>query len=147
MITANDWKQTGKVFLWRYKDESKRFSGWHITADREGARSFGSLLDAFLHSNTDARRTILLSVPTKRELRVPNCNKKADPAERLVLEFVTKENSCWSLSGDDQETILRVGRSNLLNLRNGLTDIEDGKGDYCIGEEGQELWFWWRLNA
>ncbi len=146
-MIVNEWKQTGRVFLWRYEDPSKASSGWHMTTDGEGARSLLALIDAFLLSAVDARRTVRLSIPTERELRVPNYNKKADPAEKLVLEFVAQENSLWSLSCKDKKATLKAGRSSLLNLGNGLADIEKGRGDYCIGEKGQELWFWWRLNA
>jgi hypothetical protein len=146
-MTVNDWKQDGNVYLWRFKDDSRKFSGWHMTADGDGSRSLNSLLDIFLQSDIDARRTVRLTMPTEKELRVPNYNKKADPAEKLLLEFVAKENSLWSLSCEDKKTTLRVGRTNLLNLRNGIEDIEKGKGDYCIGEKGQELWFWWKIHT
>jgi hypothetical protein len=146
-MTSNDWKQTGNVYLWRYKDDSKKFLGWHMTADEEGAMSFVSLVDIFLQSDTDARRTVRLTIPIEREVSVPNFNRKADPAEKLVLEIVAKENSLWSLSGKGKKITLRVGRSHLLTLRDGIDGIEKGKGDYCIGEKGQELWFWWRIPA
>ncbi len=147
IMTVNDWKQTGNIYLWRYKDDAKRFSGWHMTADDEGARSLARLVDLFLASGTDAKRTIRLTIPTDRELRVPNFNRKADPAEKLVLESVAGDDSLWSLTGGDKKATLRVGRSHLPGLRRGMEDIEKGKGDYCIGEEGQELWFWWRIDA
>jgi len=118
-MTPNDWKQSGHLYLWRYNDPSKKFSGWHMTTDGEGARSLVSLVDLFLHSDTDAKRTLRLTAPTQTELRVPNFKKKADPAERLVLEFVAKEESSWSLSAEGKSCTLRIGHSHLLSLRAG----------------------------
>jgi hypothetical protein len=42
--TVARWKQQGRVYLWRYKENRKNYPGWHFTAD---AVACNALLELF----------------------------------------------------------------------------------------------------
>jgi hypothetical protein len=148
-MTADDWKQTGNIYLWRYKDNPKNLPGHHLTADHEGIESVSMLIQMLLQSSTETKRTLRLTAPKDTESAVPDprSKKKIESVEKLVLQFEAQNDSFWSLTGDKNKLMLRAGRTKLLKLREGLKDIEKGRGDYYIGPKGQELWFWWRTTV
>jgi hypothetical protein len=39
--------------------------------------------------------------------------------------------------------ILECSQQQVECIIKGVEDIQRGKGDYCIGEDEQVLWFWW----
>ncbi len=135
------------VYLWRYEENPKNYRGWHLTADSKGVRSLLELIDLMLKSSVPTRRTIKSSILTEKELSVPNCKKKAISAAKIVLLNKKDDNEYWSIS-ETQGTVTFEGEDNALRkLKDGLTDIQNNKGDYFIGGKGHELWFWWYIGG
>ena len=146
MIT-DKWKQSGSIFLWRYEENPKNYRGWHLIADSKGVRSLMELIDLMLKSSDEARRSIKINIPTENELRVPGCKKKAISTTKFVLLKKKDNSDCWSIFEEQDAIKLEAGDNALRQLKNGLTDIQNNKGDYFIGTTGHELWFWWYIDS
>ncbi len=100
-----------------------------------------------LKSVDEAKRTIKMDRPTENELKVTNCKSKAIPSAKMI--FLNKKDSKnkWKISDDQGTATLEADDESLCKLRDGLADIQNGRGDYFIGTKGQELWFWWHLDC
>jgi hypothetical protein len=141
-MNINEWKQTGKIYVWRYRDNPKNYRGWHMTANKSGCKSALNLLQTFTHSSIEFWRTIQLSVPTSDQYGVPNCSSKPIAESKLVINKNEKPDF-WKLENKDDKLFLEMGINYIHKLMSGVTDIQNNKGDYFIGSKGQELWFWW----
>jgi hypothetical protein len=142
------WNQQGKVYLWRYEGPPRNYPGGHLTADHAGVRSLIQLLELILNSPYSAKALINLSQPAEGELDVPNCSARCMPCRRWLLVYRgdTQDKELWKLSLSNEEVVLETSRQGMESLLKGLRDIAAGKGDYCIGADGSELWFWWRTE-
>lgn len=142
-MNTNTWKQSGNVYLWRYEENPRDLQGWHLTADPKGVLSLLELIDRMLKSNGEVRRTIKSTTPTNNELRVPSRIKKAISAAKIVLLNKKDASEYWRISEAQGVVTLEAGDRTLGRLKDGLIDIQNNRGDYFIGEKGNELWFWW----
>lgn len=148
----NDWKQIGDVFLWHYPGGSRNYCGWHLTADKAGANSLMSLLDAFRACSEYRRRKVRLSAPTQAMLAVPNYQAKHQAGAALEIKYLPgdEHSSQWKLSAEGGRVTVALGHGKLMELRQGLQDVAKGEGDYAIGPadkadwESMCLWFWWQ---
>jgi len=145
-MNTNNWKQSGNVYLWRYVENPKNYRGWHLTADSKGVWSLIELIDLMLKSNDETKRTIKSNIPTENELGVPNCKKKAISTAKIVLLNKKDNNEYWSISEAQGVVTFEAGDNALRRLKDGLTDVQNKKDDYFIGEKGHELWFWRHIS-
>ena len=148
MHRAHSWKQTGNVSLWRYTGNERNYPGWHLTADTAGCESLIALLDALAADGIPASRAVEITPPSKAQLGVPN-NKSGSAAWRspskLRVTF-SSDPADWSFPPDLEPAVLAVGSDRLAELREGISGIPHGRGDYSIGSAGNgssRLWFWW----
>ena len=146
MTLANAWRQSGRISLWRYIENERNYPGWHFNADIAGCQSFEELLNA-LATDGSGSRTISLTSPTVRELQVPNNRggraKWMAPAKFRVI--LSQSSSEWYFPSALDTATLSVGTDWLGPLREGLSGIPKGQGDYSIGgseDENLQLWFW-----
>lgn len=141
------WKPSGTVSLWRYTVNTRNYPGWHLNADATGCRSLLDLLDA-LATEPGSYRTIPLRPPSETQLEVPN-NRRAPLVTATKLQLALSDMPTqWRFPPDHDPASLTIGSDWLAPLRKGLLDITQGRGDYSIGNEGNEsqrLWFWWGL--
>jgi hypothetical protein len=147
-LQSDRWQQSGSVWLWRYRGSDRNFPGWHLTADDTGAASLVELLDALANGNQQAFRTLQLGRPTPAILSVPN-NPNAEwvaPA-KLRIGFTAHPNE-WVLTCADATAQLTLGREWYPVLRQAVTRIPFGEGDFSIGppDSSQRLWLWWYLS-
>ena len=144
---VNKWRQQGRIYLWRYAGTSRNHSGWHMTADEVGCQSLLDLLDIMRDAQYAAKRTVQLTRPGEREL-TSGCSARPRPATRLELSHSKPKMAPahWCLAVEGARVTLELGAERLEELREGIQGIPSGNGDYCIGDDGQELWFWWRAE-
>jgi hypothetical protein len=148
MYRAHAWKQSGKVSLWYYTENERSFPGWHLTADRVGCESLIALLDALAAEGIAASRLVEVRPPSKAQLGIPN-NKSGLAAWKAPnkLRIAFSENPQeWSFPLDLDPAVLTIGSDWLAPLREGISGIPHGHGDYSIGPTGKGspgLWFWW----
>jgi hypothetical protein len=147
----HSWKQNGAVSIWRYTEFEKKFGGWHLSADDAGVESLLQLFTA-LQSEPGAHRTVAITPPSKRLLKVPNYQQgraKWIAPSKLQLRFSSAPET-WELPGDLEPARLSVGASYLPELVTAVKGIPRGEGDFSMGSrdgESLRLWFWWWLDA
>ena len=141
-MNINKWKQSGNIYIWRYQDNPRNYPGWHLSANNSGCISFSELLQALIDSPPEANRTVQLSVPTEKQFCVPNCNRKPIAETKLRIKRSGNTDK-WALTKNEDKLQLDIGIVYLQKFISGIADIQQGKGDYCIGRDNQELWFWW----
>ena len=152
---VNTWKQSGKIYLWKYEENTKNYPGWHLHANNEGCASLQELIELMVKAKFSSERTISIIPPTAKILMVPN-NKggkaKWLSVDRIKVKFVKGESDSeeWSLQHKHPQLFLTIGENKLKALEKGIKDIAKGKGDYSIGykeettdSEPSCLWFWW----
>lgn len=149
------WTQSGRIFLWRYCENTRNYPGWNLTADGEGCASLQELIDLFDGARWTCGQTIRLIRPNERVLCVPNNRGgKASWISRESLRLQYPKNKVphehWSLTFDQREVVLQLGARKLVDLRDGVSAIMNGRGDYAIGPDAESrfdeecLWFWGR---
>lgn len=148
MQSANSWKQSGRISIWRYTENERNYPGWNLNADRAGCHSLLNLLDA-LAADGAGSRSIAITAPTKAQLGVPNnmggqAAWVAPEKLRLTLSLVADK---WSFPPDLDPALIEVGSTWLQALREGIAGIPEGRGDYAIGKGSLRLWFWWGGRA
>jgi len=134
------------VCLWRYKNNTRNYPGYHLSADLEGCR--------FLRENLSTignRLTIPLNKPDKAVLSVPNNQggrARFISGGKLRVEIIANLSDDHFEFDEREETIvLTCSRSQIGCLLRGIEDIESGEGDYCIrGDGAHALWFWWQTG-
>jgi hypothetical protein len=140
------WKQAGRISLWRYVEHSRHFPGWHLNADQDGCQSLARLLELF-SIDCAGSRTVELAAPTEAQLRVPNNKGGLAPCiapAKLKITF-SQEPDHWSFPPETEPATLAVGKIWIEAIRQGLADIPMRRGDYSVGprQSSLPLWFWW----
>jgi hypothetical protein len=152
---VNKWKQHGKVYLWRYRQPSPNWAGWHMTADDPGCESVLDLLARMKTAQWPSQQSLAIEKPTQAVLAVPNYRDETWSApQRWKLKFSKGQvaDDFWSLAQADSEVTLILGASKLAELSDGIQAVRGGEGDYAIGPDDQEtgaessLSFWWMLK-
>ena len=148
MYRTHSWKQSGNISLWYYTENEHNFPGWHLTADPAGCESLIALLDALAADGVIASRSVEITPPSRAQLGVPN-NKSGLAAWQAPgkLRIAFSDNPAdWSFPLDLDPAVLTIGSDWLAPLREGISGITQGRGDYSIGGAGKgssRLWFWW----
>ena len=151
-LHSRSWQQNGSISLWRYTENERNYPGWHLTADMSGCASLVALLDALLNDGIEASRVIKISAPTPTILQVPN-NRGGQAGwrspERLRVTY-SKTQSFWAFPKQLGSAELTIGADWLVRMRDAVTGIPQGQGDYSIGADEHDnlpLWFWWQPAA
>jgi hypothetical protein len=148
--TVKRWRLHGHAHLWRYSGFGVRnYPGWHVTADAKACTSLLELIGLLQASPFSGRAIIPLTAPSALELSVPNASLRHTAATSFRLDYspTTPSPDHWKLTADEGQVRLEVGSGTLAQLQQGVEDIARHKGDYCIGNDGEELWFWWHLGS
>ena len=141
------WKQDGRVYLWRYRGNPRSYPGWHLTADGRGSDSLLRLFDLMLSATYSSHQTMQITAPGEQQLAVPGCSAAVLPAVSLTLRYPKSSvpDGEWSLRDESGEIHLTVGWLRLEQLQKGVEDLRNGEGDYAIAIEKSEeecLWVW-----
>ena len=130
--------------MWRYLDNDRNYRGWHLNADKTGCQSLIELIDALARDGGGMRHVPLVT-PTAAQLGVPN--KRDSPWVSSDKWRVTYAGAGadWIFGEGNTPASLTFGESWLQPLREGISGIARGRGDYTIGDskQGERLWFWW----
>ena len=145
------WKQRGIISLWRYTENSRNYTGWHLSADAVGCASLLELLQALTASPESAYRTVHVTPPSPTTLKVPNFRsaKWVAPTKwRIAFEPNKEATSLWNIETQQDSMNLTLGGTMIQELASGVKDISRGEGDYSIGGSDRQprLWFWWWLD-
>jgi len=135
--------QNMKICIWRYKDNTRNYPGYHLSADAEGCRVLRERLNQIRDYEVFA-----LTPPDMGVLAVPNNQGgRARYFEGRKLQVHTSASLAPNtFRWEEQGTtfILTCSQEQIARILAGVDDIEKGEGDYSIGGgDDQALWFWW----
>ena len=95
-----EWKQTGKLYLWRYLENTRNYSGWNIAFNRECRESMMSLVSKILKNRVASIDILKISKPTRKVLRIPNNmhgKAKWESPSRLIFVYNGENSQDWSI--------------------------------------------------
>ena len=132
------------IALWRYLENERNYPGYHLTADSSGSQLLRDQISSMLNRQT-ASVEIALAPPTQPVLEVPN-NRRGQARcvffSILRLQRSQRENE-FKITENAGACQLLASLDFLAQIRAGVENISHGHGDYSIGAEREQLWFWW----
>lgn len=141
-----EWKQEGRIFVWRYPKQNKHAGEWHFTGDPVGCRSLRNLIDRMAGGGA-CHRTLKIASATAAISAVPNFG--APKTGRFTTMRIAFEPDAGDLSMDEDgdKLILTFGNKRLRALRAAFAEVEVGIGDFDIATSDDRKekgwWFWW----
>jgi hypothetical protein len=135
------WKQAGRLFFWRFTENTRNFPGWHFMVDRAASLSIAALLRGMAQRTSACARTIVVSLPTAEVLSIPNNrNSQCVAPERLRIELDLSSGDAWALDEDGAVVHWRLGVERLRHM----ADVFADPVKYFDSTVGQEppLWSW-----
>jgi hypothetical protein len=138
---VDSWKQAGRLFFWRFTENTRNFPGWHFMVDRAASTSIAALLRSMAQSESLCSRTIVVSLPTPEVLSIPNNrNSQCVAPERLRIELDLSGGDAWALVEDGAVVHWRLGAESLRRV----ADVFADPAKYFGSTVGQEpvLWSW-----
>ena len=141
---VDSWKQAGRLFFWRFTENTRNYPGWHFMVDRAASTSIAALLRSMAQSESPCSRTVVVSLPTTDVLSVPNNRQSPCVApERLRIELAISEAKSWLLTEDGAVVHWHLGADSLRMVADVFADPMK-YFDSTIGEE-PVLWSWGML--
>lgn len=143
------FKVSGKVFLWKYKDDQRNYPGWNLTVDKAASQNLVDLLDLMESCEWSTKKNLITEEPTQAQLNVPNNQHgQADwkSAQQLTLNSRKLESDdFWAVIEDNGDVEIQFGKGKLKQLRTAIAEVPLGKGDFAISDTIEEniLYFWW----
>ena len=138
---VDSWKQAGRLFFWRFTENTRNFPGWHFMVDVAASASIAALLRSMSQSESPCSRTIVVSLPTAEVLSIPN-NRGAQcvAPERLRIESDPSVKDAWALVEDGAAVHWRLGAQTLRNVAAVFAD----PAKYFDSSVGKDpvLWSW-----
>lgn len=140
------WRQSGRLFLWRFTENVRNYPGWHFMLDRAGSISISQLMHAMSRTSGNCIRTVQISQPTTEVLRVPN-NKASGciAPTKLRIELDTADPTAWVLDDDGVAAQWRLGSSHASTVADAFADPAK-YFDSSIGA-APGLWSWGLLKG
>lgn len=140
-------RPVGRVCLWKYASDSRNYAGTHLTADPAGCDTILAALAKLENATKASSVQLPIVAPGRVELDVVAHRAPVISAATWTIRHDPQsEATTWRLSWTPKTVLLEVGLDRLAEFRAGVEDVRRGEGDYCIGAEGEELWFWWRVQ-
>jgi hypothetical protein len=138
---VDSWKQAGRLFFWRFTEDTRNYPGWHFMVDHAASTSIAGLLRSMAQSEFLCSRTVVVSLPTTDVLSVPNNRQSPCVApERLRIELAVSDARCWLLIEDGAVVHWQLGADSLRKVADVFADPMK-YFDSTIGEE-PVLWSW-----
>lgn len=148
----NKLKVKGKIYIWKYLENSRNYPGWNITTDKIGGESLLKLIDLMITCKWSSKKTFQTIEPNKNQLNVPNNkNGKAEwkSVQNLTLNLKKEiEPDFWEIIDKGNEIEILLGNNSLLKLEKAIKRILNNDGDFAIyssNDDENVLYFWWNL--
>ena len=135
------WKQAGRLFFWRFTENTRDFPGWHFMVDPAAGKSIAALLRSMAQSTSACSRTVVVSLPTTEVLSVPNNrNSQCVAPERLRIEFAPSGVKSWAFAEDGAVVHWQLGADGL----RAAAEVFANPAKYFDSTIGEEtvLWSW-----
>jgi hypothetical protein len=137
-----------RIHFWRYRENTRNYPGYHLTADADGCAHLSTVLSAHEAARRPMSTSLALAPLTPEVLSVPgNSRGNATVVALASLDLVTDPSypdERFIVSDNGSTCRLELSRDQAGCVLEGVADILRGKGDYCIGGDGDHVvWFWW----
>lgn len=148
----NKLKIKGKIYIWKYLENSRNYPGWNITTDKIGGENLLELIDLMKICNWSSKKSIKTIEPSNNQLNVPNNrNGRAEwkSAQNLTLNLNKEiEPDFWEVIDKENDIEILLGKNSLLKFENSIRRILNNDGDFAISDNEEEniLYFWWNLE-
>jgi hypothetical protein len=146
-------KIDGKVYTWKYLENSRNYPGWNFTVDKTASRSLVELLNLMKQCAWSSRKEIQISKPTKNQIKVPN-NQNGIAKWKTVTKLIltskkTAEKEFWQVMENENEIEIQFGESKLVDFEKAIRGIAKGIGDFAITSESEDniLYLWWYCES
>jgi hypothetical protein len=140
------WKQSGRLFFWRFTENVRDYPGWNFMLDSAGSTSVAGLLLAMSKSSEDCSRIVQISHPTTEVLRVANnLGAGCVAPTKLRIELDAADADTWSLEDDGVALHWRLGTRTAAAAADAFADPLDYV-DSKIGSR-PPLWSWGLLKS
>jgi len=135
------------IYLWTYKQRNRNYAGHHLSADAEGAEYLIELFGRLETTTKSKSKTVQLSPVTKKILSVPGYNAPVVKYNEWKIDLDTEaKDEYFEITGNGSNCILNLSSAQAGCILEGAKDISQGKGDYCIGgDKDNVIWFWWHI--
>lgn len=143
----------GKVYAWKYLQNSRNYPGWNFTVDKIASGSLLELLDLMKHCEWSSRKEIVISNPTENQIKVANNQNgsaKWKTVSRLILSSKKNiEKELWKVIEKETEIEIQFGENKLIEFEKAISGIPKGIGDFAITSDSEEniLYLWWNIES
>jgi hypothetical protein len=141
--TAHRWKQRGDIYLWRYLDNARNYPGLNLSLDPLAHESLLVLFRAFVEERLKCKRTLAITAPTARVLRVPN---NLGGAARITsptsvrLSYDPDLDAVWTMDEEADPLPWELGAQGAAKVLSVL-ELPDSHFDSAIGGD-PAIWWW-----
>ena len=146
-------KINGKVYVWKYLENSRNYPGWNFTVDKIGSGSLLELLDLMKRCEWSSRKEIQISNPKENQLKVPN-NQNGSAKWKTVSKLILSskrnaEKELWKVIVKETEIEIEFGENKLIEFEKAISGIPKGIGDFAISSDSEEdiLYLWWNVES
>ncbi len=143
---VDSWKQAGRLFFWRFTENTRNFPGWHFMVDRAASESISALFRCMAQSETPCSRSVVVSLPTTEVLAVPNNRTSGCIApEKLRVELAFGAAASWQIVEDGAVVHWQMSAENL----RAAADVFAQPAKYFDSTIGKNpaLWSWGLLSG
>lgn len=131
--------------IWKYRGNLCNYPEWHFGADTGGCNSLIDFLKLLVDEANNTKRTIILGKPSQQQYEIPTSNHNVKVERKLAITKSSNDGD-FPLSYVVDKLQLLIGVSQISALIRGVKGVLNGKGDYCLGDDGNELWMWWQAR-
>lgn len=144
----NNWKQEGRVSLWRYTNSSRRrYTGLNLSGDSAAMQSLVDLTKC-LTGDVSGTRTIRLAEPIRAALSIPGFDSDYEWFRKIKLGYEREHHGIvFEIVGES--LLLTIGHPGILTLRDALQRYDRGDYDFAMpcevrggGKYDRAVWFW-----
>ena len=131
-----------KICVWRYLDNEKNYPGYNLSSDSEGCAYVKERLNDHW-----PKSSIPLTPPDGSVLSVPNnmdgkARVKAASKLKVLLDESADHDSVL-IREDEGVVSITMSKTMKSKFIKGIEDMQNGEGDYALGNNENSIWFWW----
>ena len=144
-------KVSGGVYIWKYIENDRNYSGWNMTVDNSASQELSLLFDMMNKCDWSTSKKILTTRPTDKEISVPNNRNgiaKWITKSKIIFSLKTSKTlDYWVITETSDELEISFGKEKLKEFKEAIVKIQNGKGDFSISDEKASniLTLWWRV--
>jgi len=138
----------GKIYVWKYIENSRNYPGWNFTADKKASESFTELFRLMQSCAWSSKKEIKTTIPTEIQIKIPNNRNgiakwKSVSKLSICLKKIDDKNF-WKIMEKEDEVEIHFGENKIVELETAINRISKGNGDFAISNNLEEdiLYFW-----